>query len=186
MLWVMDLVACVRVDTMGGLALDGALLHVGGALRLGWRAYAEAGFYGIAEGSITRVMNPSASALHARIQESQPLAHGSVTLGLRALLFKGDLDVDLFARTYAWSSSQSRVFHPHTGLLAIPTADAQRLGGSATLDVYATARIRTANLFIAYENVLARTTFFPGTFNVPTYPFQARAFRLGVFWPFTN
>ncbi|MEM1094269.1 MAG: putative porin [Bacteroidota bacterium] len=181
-----DLFATAREDTMEVLALGDALVQAGGTLRLGWRADAEAGFYGHAEGSITRVLNPSASVLHARMQEAQPLAHGSVTLGLRALLFKGDLGLDLFARTYAWSSSRSRIFHPHTGLLAIPTADAGRLGGSATLDVYATAGIRTATLFIAYENVLARTTFFPGTFNVPTYPFQARAFRLGVFWPFTN
>ncbi|MEM6645148.1 MAG: putative porin, partial [Bacteroidota bacterium] len=181
-----DLFATAREDTMEVLALGEALVQAGGTLQLGWRADAEAGFYGHAEASVTRVLNPSASALHGRVQASQPLAHGSVTLGLRALLFQGDLDVDLFARSYAWSSSRSRIFHPHTGLLAIPTAEAERLGSSATLDVYATAGIRTAKLFIAYENVLARTTFFPGTFNVPTYPFQARAFRLGVFWPFTN
>ncbi|GAB5520975.1 MAG: hypothetical protein RhofKO_32260 [Rhodothermales bacterium] len=185
-LYATDLFATAREDTMEVLAFGEALLQAGGTLKLGWRADAEAGFYGRAEGSITRVLNASASALHERRRESQPLAYGTVTFGLRALLFKGDLDLDLYAQTHTWSSSRSRIFHPHTGLLAVPTSEAERLGGSATLDVYATAGIRTATVFLSFENVLARTAFFPGTFNVPVYPFQARAFTFGVFWPFTN
>ena len=49
-----------------------------------------------------------------------------------------------------------------------------------------TVTVRTATLFFAYENVLARTVLMPGTLLVPDYPYPAQRFRFGVYWPIRN
>lgn len=85
-----------------------------------------------------------------------------------------------------WSSFRSRVLHTQTGLLAVSTSGGTPVESSAALDVVVTAGVRTATLFIVYENFLSGTSAIPGNLIVPVYPLAQRRLRFGVFWPIQN
>jgi hypothetical protein len=107
-------------------------------------------------------------------------------LGIRVILFQGDLDLDISGRFYYWDSMQGLRLDPRTGLLMLPL-DGERFAPSSwTMDVVAEAGVRTASIFLAYENLVSGTTSLVGNLHVPDYPLPAQRFRFGVFWPISN
>ena len=113
-----------------------------------------------------------------------PPAVGDARAGVRARLFRGDLDADAFVRVRAWSAFTSRVLHEPTGLLLLPAdGDAARVRAGTQLDLVASAHVRTATLHLALDDALAGTVFTRGSLTVPGYPMAGRRLRVGVFWP---
>ncbi|MDX1488150.1 MAG: putative porin, partial [Acidiferrobacterales bacterium] len=97
-----------------------------------------------------------------------------------------DLLLDVAVRGRFWSQLRSRTLHPQTGLLVIPEAGARIFGPSGTLDVVLQGGIRTATLFVVYENILSGTAVLVGNLLVPTYPLPERRLRFGIYWPIFN
>lgn len=181
-----DLFATARTDTVEVLVATTPVYRVGAAADLGWRRTAGRGFYATVQPAVVRLLNAGASPIHDRLAESLPAAYVRGRLGLRYLLFRGDLDLDLSLRGHAWTSLRSRTLQPQTGLLVLPPAGSRTFGPSGTLDVLALAGVRTATFFLAYENILSGTALMPGTLLVPDYPLPARRMRFGVYWPITD
>ena len=132
------------------------------------------------------MLDADATPDHRRIAGTLPAAFARGRLGARMLLFRGDLDLDLYLQGRAWTTMRSRDLQPQTGLLVVPLASARTFGPSGLLDVVAEAGVRGATLFFAYENALSGTALMPGTLLVPDYPYPAQRFRFGVYWPIRN
>jgi hypothetical protein len=151
-------------------------------LSLGLRDRRPRGLY--LEGSGTWNPRPDAGGeLAVRAAASVPELHGRIRLGARALLFGGDLDLDLAVQARAWSPTPGLRLHAPTGLLALPAPAARELPGSAIVDVTVDAGVRSATVFLAVENILSGTTLVPGNQLIPDYPYPERRFRFGVYWP---
>lgn len=160
-----------------------AARRAGVTLDFGWRRDADLGVYAVIQPSLTRLMSRDASELHARLSRSHPEWYGRARLGVRSLLFQGDLDLDAFVDGQFWGASAGRTLHPETGLLAVPLLSALSFGPSTMVSVGAEAGVRTATFFLVYENALAGTNLMRGNLIVPVYPLPARQFRFGVYWP---
>ncbi|MDX1531638.1 MAG: hypothetical protein R3362_08940, partial [Rhodothermales bacterium] len=173
-------------DTAAVRVLPSALRRAGAAADLGWRRDARRGLYLVAQPTLTTLLDAGASDLHARQDAALPAFFADGRLGARYLLFNGDLDLDVSVRGRFWTAMRSRTLHPATGLLALPALGARSVPASGTLDLVGLGRVRTATLFIAYENVLSGTTFLAGNYLVPVYPLPERRLRFGVFWPIPN
>jgi hypothetical protein len=50
----------------------------------------------------------------------------------------------------------------------------------------AEAGIRTATIFLSYENIFSGTNALVGNLLIPDYPLPAKRFRFGVFWPISD
>lgn len=187
-----DLYATGRRDTIAARASDTPFQRAGVTASLGWRRGAEAGLYASAQATALRFLNDGASSDHARAAATLPDVFGQARLGARFVAFQGDLDADLYLRGRAWSSFQSRDFHPPTALFvvpgpeSVPLFDKRTFGPSGTLDLHLEAGIRGATLFLSYENILSGTALQAGALLVPVYPLPQRQFRFGVFWPIQN
>ena len=87
----------------------------------------------------------------------------------------------------------SRTLHTPTGLLVL-TRDQDmglyppggRLPASVVVDFVAEGAVRTAVLFVAYENVASGTPLLSGNQTIPIYPLPAARLRFGVYWPISN
>jgi len=179
---VPDLYAVGAGDTVLVQVLPRPLVQGGLTFGLGWRRTVRRGFY--AEGHVTtfRTHNPGASTGHRRQAGALPEWLVQVRLGARLLLFQ-ELDTDVYLLGRYWTPFRSRQLHAPTGLLALPEPDARRLGPSGTLDLYVEAGLRTAKLFLVWENLTSGTALQPGALLVPVYPLPARRLRFGVYWP---
>ncbi len=179
---VPDLYAVEEGDTVHVQVLSQPLVQGGLTFGLGWRRTVRRGIY--AEGNVTTFWtgNADASTLHRRQAGTLPGWLMQVRLGARLLLFQ-ELDTDLYLLGRAWAPFLSRQLHAPTGLLALPEPDARRFGLSGTLDFYVEAGLRTAKLFLVWENITSGTVLQPGTLLVPVYPLPARRLRFGVYWP---
>ena len=179
-------------DTIAVRAADDPFYRVGVTLSGSWREKARRGLYARIQGTAQHMLLPTASPLHERRSKTLPPAYGRLRLGARFRLFQ-DLETDLHVQARGWMAMNSRWFHPPTGLLAVPPADApilerpgQRVGPSGTLDATAEATLRGAKLYFTFENVLGQSDIQQGTFVVPVYPLPTRQFRFGVHWPIFN
>ena len=114
-----------------------------------------------------------------------PEIDGKLQIGIRYVLFQGDLDLDAAIRARAWTSFESRTLHAPTGHFALQELSPLEIGQSGTLDIFIKGGIRTATLFLSVENLLSGLAYH-GVMLVPVYPFPARAFRFGVHWPLRN
>ena len=119
-----DLYATATPDELVVQASDVPFRRAGATLEVGWRRDAQAGLYASMQGTGLQFLNPDASTVHARVAETLPQAFGEGRLGARFVAFKGDLDADLYVQGRGWTAMRSRQFHPPTGLLAVPPADA--------------------------------------------------------------
>jgi hypothetical protein len=153
---------------------------------LGWRRAAPRGVYLTVQPTVLDFLNPGDSADHRRVAESLPGTSVRGRLGARLVLFQRDLDLNVYLQGRYWAAMRSRTLHPATGLLVVPEAGSRPVEASATVDLYIEAGIRTATLFIAYENMMAGTQLLLGNMIVPVYPLPDQRFRFGVFWPFEN
>ncbi|HEX9660394.1 MAG TPA: putative porin, partial [Rhodothermales bacterium] len=153
--------------------------------RVGWREVAERGLYSDLQATFEAADAADGDPFLTALDESVPSFRAGIRIGTRYLLFAGDLDLDLYVLGRYWSSFRSRVYDPVTGLLALGNGGTRTIGNSGTLDVRVAAGIRSATLFVGFENVLAGTSY-PGAVLVAPYPLTARAVRFGVFWPIDN
>ena len=153
--------------------------------RLGWRRGAQRGLYLTLQPTFTQLIAPQPAPAHERLAASLPRFFGSARLGARFYLFT-DLDLDVYLEGRLWSAFRSRTLHPPTGLLALPAQEAPAFGPSGTLDVHVEAGLRSATLFLSYENMLSDTPLMNGTLLVPVYPLPSQRFRFGVFWPISG
>ncbi|NNF04672.1 MAG: hypothetical protein HKN17_09410, partial [Rhodothermales bacterium] len=106
--------------------------------------------------------------------------------GYRRLMFKGDLDLDAYARGRVWTDMRGRRLHTPTGLLMLAPDGSGTVGSSGMLDIVAEAGIRGATIILAWENVLSGTSVQIGNLIVPDYPLPAQRLRFGVYWPISN
>lgn len=160
--------------------------RVGAGLDVGWRRTAARGFYVTAQPTVQQFANPDASSEHERIAASLPDLWLRAHVGARYLLFTGDLDLDVSLQGRYWTRFQSRTLHAPTGLLVLPEASARPVDTSGTLDLVVQGGVRTATLFLAFENMLSGTELLVGNLIVPTYPLPARRLRFGIYWPILN
>ena len=176
-----------RSDSMAVRVHPGTVRLSGLAVDVGLRRSAPRGFYAHAQA----LLASGADDAPAARKQALPRLSGQGRLGARYRLFTGDLRLDLSVRTRLWSAMTSRTLHAPTGLLVLaedPTLfpEGGRLPASATIDVVAEAGLRTAVLFVAYENVTSGTQLMAGNQVVPVYPLPATRLRFGVFWPIVN
>ena len=176
----------VQGDTVAARVADTPFERAGATLDVGLRRTAGRGLYLTAQAAALRLLDADASPLHERVGAGLPDAWGQARLGARLLLFRGDLDLDAALRGRFWSAFRSRTLHPPTGLLVLPPADARVFGPSGTLDLVVRGGIRTATLFLVYENMLSGTALQTGTLLVPVYPLPQQRLRFGVYWPILN
>ena len=173
-------------DTLTVFAPSDAISWQGVSADFGFRRNKQRGWYLTAS---TTVFDPTtAPSLPNYLSISQQLPEVFVKgrLGMRYRIFKGDLDFDLYTQGRLWSSFLGRTLHPETGLLVLRDASARHVESSATLDVVLEAKVRTAKLFIGFENLLSGTTLIIGNMLVPDYPLPQQRFRFGVHWPIWN
>ncbi|GIV62618.1 MAG: hypothetical protein KatS3mg044_1484 [Rhodothermaceae bacterium] len=173
-------------DTVAARGVAGAVRWGGVALEVGLRQAAERGLYLVARPTLLRNLDQRDTPEHRRLAGSLPDVFGEARLGARFVLFQNDLDLDVAVRARYWGGMAGRELHPPTGLLVIPREGGRPVAASSTLDVYVEAGVRTATLFLAYENALSGTSLLVGNLIVPDYPLPERRFRFGVFWPIFN
>ena len=149
----------------------------------GIRKYAARGFYVTVTPTLYQLNNPGASAAHSMLLGSLPEVFIQGRFGLRYRIFQGDLDFDLYTKARLWSSFQSRTLHPETGLLVLRPPGSRPVDESVAMDIVLEAGIRTATLFLVFENVLSHPSILVGNVLVPDYPLPAQRFRFGVYWP---
>lgn len=182
----LDLYETSVTDSVAARVASSPFRRAGVGGDIGWRREARRGFYLTAQPTLVQFLNDTDSPEHFRVRASLPRFFAHAQFGARYLLFNGDLDLDLSLQGRFWSEFRSRLLHPPTGLLIVPLADARVFGPSGTLDVVVKGGIRTATLFVAFDNVLSGTQVQAGTLIVPTYPLPERRFRFGVYWPIQN
>ncbi len=160
-----------------------AVNWVGLSGELGLRKLARRGFYLTVSPTLYRLQNPNSSGAHSILSATLPGLYLQGRLGMRYVIFQGDLDLDLYAKARLWSAFDSRTLHAETGVLVLRPVGSRPVDASVAMDVVIEAGIRTATLFLAFENVLSNPALIPGNLFVPDYPLPAQRFRFGVYWP---
>ncbi len=178
-----DFFSSTSSDTIKVELFNSAVQWSGVTAELGIRKDASKGFYLTVTPTLYQFNDATASNNHATLSESLPELYVRGRFGMRYLIFKGDLDLDLYTRARLWSSFQSRTLHPETGLLVLRPAGSRPVDGSIAMDVVLEAGIRGAKLFLSFENVLSHPSIIVGNLLVPDYPLPAQRFRFGVHWP---
>jgi hypothetical protein len=188
--------ATLGVDTVAARVADGSFLRGGATLSAGLRRNAGRGLYATGHVTALSFLNPNDSALHRRVADTLPSVFGRGRIGARFTIFR-DLRTDLFVQARGWTEMNSRLFHPPTGRLVVPSQNepirgfpGERVGPSYTIDVQAQAVLMGAKLFFSFENVQSAQIIDPpsarpqvGTFISPLYPLPPLQFRFGVHWP---
>jgi len=155
-------------------------------LSLLWRNDRNRGIYAGLHGSMQSPNASTATTTSALWEKSMPKRWASARLGWKALLFQGDLDLDLFVRGRAWESMHGLRLHTPTGLLVLPKDASTLVSESAVVDIGAEGDVRGATFFFAYENMFSGTTLLIGNLLVPDYPLPRQRIRFGVYWPIAN
>jgi len=172
-------VARVASPTMGGFSVGISL-----------RESAAAGVYLSARvDSYTRLTStaapPESPHSHDRVARALPDYFASARAGLRQTLFRGDLAGDVFVRGRAWPAFGGRELHPQTGLLVVPMLGSE-VPAAGVVDIGVSAGIRTATIYLLYENMLSGTELQDGVMMVDGYPLEERRVRFGVHWPISG
>lgn len=170
---VADSVAVVRVD--------GTTRTTGASATVSLRDSATRGFYGRVRLDTYRTGGDS-SAERLRIAGAHPDYYTTAQVGYRRTLFAGDLIGDFAIRGRAWPDFAGRALHAQTGLLVVPLA-VDVVPASWVVDVVVTAKVRSASIFVLYENMFSGTQVLEGNQLVVGYPLEQQRFRFGVWWP---
>jgi len=107
-------------------------------------------------------------------------------VGFRTVLYTGDLGLDISLRGRWWSAMTGRTLHAPTGLLVLPSDQRQSINESYIVDLVAKGKIRTATIYVFYENLTSGTQFMAGNELIADYPLPAGQLRFGVYWPINN
>ncbi len=153
----------------------------GVGIQTGFQAKKSQGVYAIFRSGITQTGRSKYGA-----ELSLPKWTLSAQVGFRAILFTGDLHLNAFVRGRSWSAMTSRTLHAPTGLLVLPSKDRRTVQASYMLDVVAEGKIRTATVYLRYENMTSGTELMQGNELIADYPLPAGQLRFGVYWPITN
>ncbi|MYD18153.1 MAG: hypothetical protein F4X05_00720 [Rhodothermaceae bacterium] len=153
----------------------------GAGIRLSFSSEPERGLYA----TLNAVMTGSGEN-ELDTGELLPEWVSSGQVGFKVVLFTGDLRLNTSVRGRSWSAVDSRALHAPTGLLVIPSAERAPVDASYTLDLAVEGGIRTATIYIIYENITSGTRLMSGNELVPDYPLPAQQLRFGVYWPIAN
>lgn len=182
----LDYIFNANQDTLTAFSTSDPVIWQGISADFGFRRHAQKGWYLTTSSTLFNSGTDATTINHASISQQLPETFVKGRLGMRYRIFRGDLDFDLYVRGRLWSAFLGRALHPETGLLVLREASAREIDSSATLDVVLEAKVRTAKLFLGFENLLSGTTLIIGNQLVPNYPLPQQRFRFGVFWPIWN
>jgi len=166
--------------------LSSSIRRVGGSIEISYRKHQTHGVYAFARPSVVHSYTDGDTAPGKALVDALPGAWLHARLGIRKLLFKGDMDLDLSVRVRYWDAMGGRRLDPTTGLLVLPSNDSRSVESSATVDMVAEAGVLSATLFVSYENLFSGTSLLDGNLLVPDYPLPSQRFRFGVYWPIRN
>lgn len=178
-----DFFAQSNSDSIDVQLFTGDVNWVGLSGELGLRKLARRGFYLTVSPTVYALQNPGTSSAHSVLGGSLPELYLQGRLGMRYVIFRGDLDLDVYTRARLWSDFDSRTLHAETGVLVLRPIGSRPVDASIAMDVVIEAGIRTATLFLSFENVLSNPALIVGNLLVPDYPLPAQRFRFGVYWP---
>jgi len=181
-----DLFETADQDSAVFVATSSAVTRTGATIDFGIRRLARKGIYLVVRPSWTRVLDDGGTTSGARLEGTVPRFHGTARLGMRYVIFRGDFDFDLSARARAWEAMRSRRLNTASGLLVVPVDGSSGVDGSVALDLALEVGIRTAHVFLIWENILTGTTYLPGNMIVPVYPLSQQRLRFGIHWPIRN
>lgn len=159
-------------DTYNALG-TGIMLHLAAPMDRGLYARVNSGY-----------MQSGRTDRNAELQLPEWILSGEI--GFRAILFTGDLRLDTSVRGRSWSAMTSRTLHAPTGLMVLPSPERTPVLSSYTLDLVVKGSIRTATVYVIYENMTSGTGLMTGNELVADYPLPAGQLRFGVYWPITN
>ena len=183
-------IGTVNPDSIVFAAVQTDRQTIGMNVLLGFRLDASRGLYASFDATtLSRSFTGSADpdGRLRRWTEVGPDRYATATVGLRYLLFKGDLDGNLYVRSRLWPDFTGYAFHRQTGLAVLPRADdANPVSASAALDLIIEAGVRGATVFLSYENLLSGTDVIVGNQLVAGYPLAQRRLRFGAYWPILN
>jgi hypothetical protein len=109
----------------------------------------------------------------------QPLIAGKMRGGLRFQAFSNDLIANLYMQTRFYTAFSSWSYSPSTFFVE----STYRAPASALLDLYGEAHIKTATLFLSFENILSGTFLYDGAAPIENRPLLDQQFRFGILWP---
>jgi len=144
------------------------------------------GLYGRIHGTMMEASADDAGADGVLWERSVPGQWATAQVGVKALLFQKDLDLDLYVRGRAWADMNGLRLHTPSGLLVLPTDTSSPVGQNGAMDIGAEGDVRGATFFFAYENIFSGTTVQIGNLLVPDYPLPRQRIRFGVYWPIAN
>lgn len=156
------------------------------AVSLRWRDDGRRGLYGRVHATVTEASADDAGTDGVIWAQSVPGQWATAQLGLKALLFQKDLDLDLYVRGRVWDDMNGLRLHTPSGLLVLPTDTSSPVGQNGAMDIGAEGDVRGATFFFAYENLFSGTTVQIGNLLVPDYPLPRQRIRFGVYWPIAN
>ena len=166
--------------------IPGSTMAKGVSVELGFRDRNERVIWASANLVRRRVTTDATSNVAALYRTSLPTAWGSAQVGVKALLFDEDLDLNAYVRGRFWGEMSGLRLHTPTGLLALPFEDSERVEANWLVDIVVEAGVREATLFISYENMFSGTTAQVGNLLIPNYPLPRQRTRFGVYWPIFN
>jgi len=167
-------------------SVSGTSVTNGVSLRIGIRDEGQHGIYAILNPVLSTRSSDEISTRASAWQRALPEAWSSARLGLRTILFTGDLDLDAYIRARYWGEMGGLRMHPVTGLVVLPESTDEILESNWLIDIVAEAGVRGATFFISYENMFSGTTAQVGNLIVPDYPLPHQRTRFGVYWPISN
>lgn len=166
--------------------LAGNFVRLGGYLDLAFRSYSEQGFYALLRPTYVRSYSDDESVAAVSEEDALPefWIHGRV--GIHRRLFEDDLDLNFSIRG-TWSASmKGRRLDTRSGLLMLPEGFERTVPESGRIDLIVEAGVKTATIFLSFENILQGKNTGNGILISPDYPVPAQRFRFGIFWPIVN
>lgn len=157
-----------------------------GTVSVHWRDDGRKGLYSRVSATLQSATGPDGGSDALLWERSMPEQWASGRLGVKALLFQRDLDLDLYVRGRVWSEMNGLRLHTPTGLLVLPVDESEPIASSWLVDIGAEGGVRGATFFFAYENMFSGTTALLGNLIVPDYPLPRQRIRFGVYWPIAN
>lgn len=166
--------------------LDGSTSATSASFELGFRKNTSKGIWATFNPVFRSTSSDDSSDLGKAWRQSMPSSWAAGSLGWKAILFDGDLDLNVYARARVWSEMGGLRLHTPTGILALPFDLTQRVEANWLVDFVAEAGIRGAIVFLSRENAFSGTNLLFGNLIVPDYPLAEQRTRFGVYWPINN
>lgn len=164
-------------------SLVGSAKSLVSSLVIGFRDQDRSGIWAQVNPVFRSASTPEETDLTRAWRRSLPSFWGSATLGWKATLFGGDLDLNTYVRARYWGDMGGLRLHTPTGLLVLPADNSRTLDSNWLLDFVAEAGIRGATVFLSFENAFSGTTVLFGNLIVPDYPLPQQRTRFGILWP---